>query len=263
MGLVIAVGAFATPALAQASAGGSGETFAVAAIRQSGPDAVREIKFLPGGHFVARNATVRLLIKIAYSLNDDEVSGGPGWIGMTHFDIDAKADALGASDSNDPTGILRNRQLLLQNLLRDRFQLKLRAEMKDMATFALVPAKSGPKLKPSVAQDGGSRFQGNVGTMVATNANMDQLANALSDWVGHPVKNMTGIGGKYDLRLEWTPDQPTQPQGDSAGAQASSAYSAGPTIFTALQQQLGLSLQSRKSSALCEVVESVQLPSGN
>jgi bla regulator protein blaR1 len=95
-----------------------------------------------------------------------------------------------------------------------------------------------------------------------TNATLDQFANAVSDWVRQPVLNQTGLDGKYDIRLEWTPDQPVA-TADSTGGTLDQPNNAGPTIFTALQQQLGLSLQPRKNQALCKVVDRVQLPSEN
>jgi bla regulator protein blaR1 len=232
-------------------------TFAVAVVKPSGQDSDRVIKFSPGGRLTARYATVRLLIKIAYDLNDDELTGGPAWIGLKRFDIDATPDAPDG-DLVDP---VRNRQRL-QALLADRFQLDLRSEMRMMSTYALVVAKSGPKLKKSQAQDGLTQFHANAGEVMLINATLDQFANAVSDWVGQPVLNQTGLNGKYDLRLEWTPDRPAA-MADSAGGPVNEPANSGPTIFTALQQQLGLALQSRKNQALCKIVNRVQLPSEN
>jgi uncharacterized protein (TIGR03435 family) len=245
-------------ALGQAPASADSVSFDVASIKPSGPDSGNglSVKFLPD-RFVAKNASVRLLIKIAYNLNDDEVSGGPSWIGMKKFDIDAKRDAA-ATSSTDKA----QTRLMLQNLLRDRFKLRLRPEMKEMSTFALVVAKGGPKLKKSPTPDGDAYFQGGLGHITASNATLDQLAAAVEDWVGHPVENMTGLDGKYDFKLEWTPDQATPPA-DAVGSQPTPPDYSGPTIFTAVQQQLGLSLQSRKIQAPCQIVESVELPSEN
>ncbi|HKO20941.1 MAG TPA: TIGR03435 family protein [Acidobacteriaceae bacterium] len=250
-------------------------TFAVAAIKPSASDTGRSIKFLPGGRFVATGANVRLLIKVAYNLNDDQVSGGPSWIGMKRFDIDAKPDAptgdaptstdAAAVSDADKTRVQDVTHLRLQALLEDRFHLKLRSEMKEMNTYALVVAKSGPKLTKAADPAAAPHFQGSSGALVATSASMDQLAGAMSDWVGHPVLNFTGIGGRYDFRLTWSPDQPVQwaMPGGSLSAPPPSQDTGGPTIFTALQQQLGLSLQSRKAKTLFETVENVQLPSEN
>ena len=232
-------------------------SFAASVVKRSPSDSVRSIKFSPGGRLSARNATVRLLIKIAYDLNDDELTGGPAWISSKRFDIDATPDAPDGAVVDQ----LRNRQRL-QGLLADRFQLDLRSEMRMMSTYALVVAKSGPKLKKSQAPDEPTQFHANAGEVLLTNATLDQIANAVSDWVRQPVLNQTGLDGKYDLRLEWTPDQPVA-TADSTGAPPDQPANAGPTIFTALQQQLGLSLQSRKNLALCKVVNRVQLPSEN
>jgi uncharacterized protein (TIGR03435 family) len=236
--------------------------FAASVIKPSGPASGNglSVKFLPGGRLVARNANVRLLIKIAYNLNDDEVTGGPAWIGLKHFDIDATTDA--AVDSSGMVDKERN-HLLLQGLLQDRFQLRLRSEMRQMSTYALVVAKGGPKMTLSATQDGDAHILGGLGHITAANASLDQLAAAVEDWVGHPVKNLTGLDGKYDFKLEWTPDQAMVAGGAGGGAATDPADYSGPTIFTAVQQQLGLSLEARKTDSLCEVVESVELPSEN
>jgi uncharacterized protein (TIGR03435 family) len=97
-------------------------TFAVSVVKPSGPDSVRSIKFSSGGRFTARNASVRLLIKIAYDLTDDELTGGPAWIGLKRFDVEATPDV----PDGDVVDQVRNRQRL-QGLLADRFQLDLRS----------------------------------------------------------------------------------------------------------------------------------------
>ena len=223
---------------------------------------------------MATDANLRLLIKVAYNLNDDQVSGGPSWIGMKHFDIDAKPDApVGDAPTSADTAQVSDADknpmqdlthLRLQALLEDRFHLKLRSEMKEMNTYALVVAKKGPKLTKAANPAAAVHFQGSAGSLVATSASMDQLAGAMSDWVGHPVVNLTNLDGRYDLRLTWTPDQSAPQSQDASGVTpAPPADTGGPTIFTALQQQLGLSLQSRKSKALFETVENVELPTEN
>lgn len=233
-------------------------SFEVATIKPSGPDSGSglSVHFLPGGRFAVRNASIRLLIKIAYNLNDDEVSGGPSWISSRKFDIDAKADATTMDPS--ATGNTQTR-LRLQVLLKDRFKLRLRREMKEMSTYALVVAKSGSKLTKSPTSETTVHFQGAQGNINASNATLDQLAAAVEDWVGHPVQNMTELDGRYNFKLQWTPDQ-TAP---NAGSPPTPPDDSGPSIFTALQEQLGLRLQARKIQAPCEFVESVELPTEN
>jgi bla regulator protein blaR1 len=234
-------------------------TFAVSVVKASGPDSpTRSVHFLPGGRFTAQGVNVRLLIKIAYNLNDDELIGGPAWTGIKRFDIDAAPD----SPDGDAVDMPRN-QLRLQALLADRFQLQMRDEMKTMSTYALVVAKGGPKLKPPQTPSAKMQAHSNTGQLFLTNATLDQFANAVSDWVGHPVLNKTGLDGNYDLRLQWTPDQPSTAADTTDPPANQPAYSSGPTIFTALHQQLGLSLELHKSQALCKVVEGVEMPSEN
>jgi uncharacterized protein (TIGR03435 family) len=247
-----------TPAqtVATTSANSDRPTFAVSVVKPSQSATSRNIQFQPGGRVVIRGASVRLLIKIAYNLNDDELTGGPAWIGLDRFDIDATPDAPDGSKVD----MDRNRARL-QGLLADRFQLKMRDEMRMMSTYALVVAKGGPKLKKSETQDLPMQAHANGGQLLFTNATLDQFANAVGDWVGQPVLNQTGLDGKYDLRLEWTPDAPVA--GGPVDTAASQAASSGPTIFTALQQQMGLSLQARKNQAHCKVVEQVERPAAN
>jgi Protein of unknown function (DUF3738) len=125
------------------------------------------------------------------------ISGGSAWIGTKQFDVDATPDV----PDGDVVDQVRNRQRL-QGLLADRFQLDLRSEMRMMSTYALVIAKSGPKLKKSQTPDAPTQFHANAGEVFLTNASLDQFANAVSDWVRQPVLNQTGLDGKYDLRLE-------------------------------------------------------------
>src|SRR6202041_4060189 len=108
----------------------------------------------------------------------------PTWIRLKRFDIDPKPDV----PDGDLVDQVRNRQRL-QGLLADRFQLDLRSEMRMMSTYALVVAKSGPKLKKSQTPDTPTQFHANAGEVSLTNATLDQFANAVSDWVRQPAPN--------------------------------------------------------------------------
>ncbi len=246
-----------------ARAEASSPAFAVSAIKASGPASGNgmSIKFLPGGTFIARNATVRVLIKIAYNLNDEQLGGGPTWTAFKRFDIDAKPDLPvgGANLSQQESQNLNH--LLLQGLLSDRFHLKLRTETRDMSLYALVVAKGGLKLKRSTSADTVAHVTARVGSIQATNATMDDIARELDDKGAHPTENHTGLDGRYDFKLEWTPAQSQGPA--SAASAVPDAGDPGPDLFTAVQQQLGLKLEPRKSSAAYEVIESVEQPSEN
>ena len=156
-----------------------------------------------------------------------------------------------------------NRQLL-QGLLSDRFKLKLRTETKDMPTYALVIGKSGPRLKPAQRVAGNPQITWRPGLITGQGASLDDLAKGLQEAVRHPVENLTALNGAYDFRLEWAPDQgmtATDPP-DPAG-QLNDAADSGPTLFSALQQQLGLRLDRRNTKAPYEAIESVELPAEN
>ena len=265
MGLALSVAGQTVAGQTVAGQTGAAPAFAVSAIKVSGPASGngRSVKFLPGGRFSARNVTLRILIKIAYDLNDDQLAGGPAWTAFKGFDVDAKPDTP-ASDGN-MTALERQqyRQALLQGLLRERFQLKLRSDTKDMTVYVLDVGRGGPKLKDSQAAPAGSPInpiRGGSGSLAATGASMADLANELNETVGHPVEDLTGLKGRYDFKLEWTPDSSAVATGPAA---ASGAGDTGPDLFTAIQQQLGLKLEARKRMAAYEAIESVQLPQEN
>jgi len=224
------------------------------------------VKFLPGGHFLAQGVTLRVLTKIAYNLNDDQLSGGPTWTAFKRFDIDAKPDASAMERSRSMTTdqLKTYSRQLLQSLLNDRFKLKLRTAMKDMPTYALVVGKSGPRLKPAHGVAGNPQVTWRPGLITGQGASMDGLTQQLEEAVRHPVQNLTGLNGAYDFRLEWAPDQgmvaanPLNP-----ASQQADAADSGPTLFSALQQQLGLRLDRRNTRAPYEAIESVELPTEN
>ena len=242
-------------------------SFAVSAIRPSTPSSGSglSIKFLPGGTLVARNATLRVLIKIAYNLNDDQLSGGPGWAAFRRFDIDAKPDMPAAGQDQNKTAqeSQHENQLLMRSLLSDRFHLQLRSETRDMSIYVLVVADGGLKLKASTGSDSNAHVIARAGAIHGINASMDDIARELGDKAGHPVENRTGVGGRYDFNLEWTPDSPFGVASLASGAAPSDAGDSGPDLFTAVQQQLGLKLEARKSSAPYDVIVGVQEPTEN
>jgi uncharacterized protein (TIGR03435 family) len=226
-------------------------SFEVASIKPSDPDTRLKVDFAPGGRLLVAHATLRFLIKIAYDISDDQISGGPGWINSTRFDVQGKPP--NATGSNPET------HLRLQRLLSDRFQLEMRKESKPMPTFALVVAKGGPKMKrDSSPGDAELKTGDGRGVLLATRVGMPALAGFLNEGqTGRPVTDMTGLQGKFDFRLEWTPDA------SLGGAPATPVDPGGISIFTALQQQLGLRLDPRTGASNYFVVTRAELPSAN
>ncbi len=239
--------------------------FDVASIKPSNPDSPLKVDFAAGGRLVISHATLRFLIKIAYDVGDDQIVGGPGWINSKRFDLEGKPLT---PYGGDPATMTQDQilvfhgptRLRLQRLLADRFQLELQRESQAMPIFVLVPGKNGPKLKPSVTT-GNPQITFNHGILQAKGMDMETLARFLSEGqTGRPVIDETGMAGKFDFRLEWTPDPSLDPL---QAANQTAPADAGISIFTALQQQLGLKLEPRTSPADTLVVKRAQLPSAN
>jgi bla regulator protein blaR1 len=233
--------------------------FEVASIKPSAPDSNLKVEFAPGGKLFITNATLRFLIKIAYDIGDDQLAGGPRWIGSRRFDLAATPERpLGG----DPKSMAPDQILLFHKPVR----LELRRESTRMPIFALVVARGGPKKLTVTKSTGDPQLNAKSGNGVlhAVGVDMATLAKFLSEGqTGRPVVDMTGLKGKYDFHLDWAPDtsQNSLPADSAANRQAPDA--GGISIFTALQQQLGLKLDARTDAADRLVVVRAELPSAN
>ena len=230
-------------AFAQASA----PTFEVASVKPSNTPTGSSSWHSRTGYLVIRNQTLNDLIRIAYQLKADSVSGGPNWITSDRFDIEARS-----------TGPAKDPELLamLQTLLAERFQLKLQRSTKLVPGYALVVAKGGLKIRPVEA--GGSKTNTGRGKMIAERTSMDKLAEMLARTIGAPVVNMTDTAGVFTYQLEWSPESTqvsARPDVDDAALGAS--------LFTVLQQQLGLKLEPRKEPIQVLIVEKAERPEAN
>jgi len=187
------------------------------------------------------NMTLRSIIQMAYGIRGYQFSG-PDWLESVRFNITART----------PEGYTRDQlKPMLQNLLAERFKLTVHRDRKQVAGYALVAAKGGPKLKPGAADR--SYFTVRPGLISCTRASMDELASALTGRLDRPVANQTELSGVYDLKLEWTPDA------DLAGGDAApAADQQWPSLFTALRDQLGLRLDTNKVTVEVVVVDHVE-----
>ena len=265
-------------------------TFEVASVKanKSGDNRIG-IGFQPGGRFRATNVPLRELISAAYGTPQPlpvfQITGGPKWIESDRFDIVAKAPGDPQPGPNGPPTAMF---AMLRTLLADRFQLILHRESKEMAIYALVPARAdgklGPQLKPAAtdcaAMMAAARGRGAPppppapgermpcgmrmfpGNLSGGSSSMVQLTNVLARFVSRTVVDQTGLAGNYDLDLQWTPDQMPQGRGDPPpGAPALPAIDPnGPSIFTAVQEQLGLKLESTKGPVSVVVIDRVEHP---
>jgi bla regulator protein BlaR1 len=242
--------------------------FEVAAIKPSSPDAHgSSILTDKVGGLNAENIPLRAMITMAYGIRDFQLSGGPGWVGTDHYDIIAKPEkAVSAAPPPDEGPMSDDQRKIrdaqwkdrVRNLLAERFGLVVHKETKDEQTYVLTVAKGGPKLTVVTMPGGRQGISGNRGRSQGFAATMGLMAMNLSNNVGRPVVDKTGLTEKYDWVLEWTPDMP------AAGPDAPQPVdSPGPTIFTALQEQLGLKLESSKGPVETYVIDKVDRPSEN
>jgi bla regulator protein blaR1 len=231
--------------------GTAGPKFEVASIKPADPNLPGfGIRTAPGGRYIATGVTVKFLIAQAYGVMEFQVSGGPGWIANERYEINAKQES---GLENKPGQMA----LLLQGLLADRFQLKLTHETKELPIYALVVAKGGSKLKENTVEGGMS-----MGPRMITVKGMGigSFTKQLSQQLGRPVLDRTGLTSRYDFKLEWTPDSaPTFEAKEGAPAVDSTA----PSLFTALQEQLGLKLESTRGPVEILVIDHAEKPSEN
>jgi uncharacterized protein (TIGR03435 family) len=225
------------------------------------------------GSLRASNVTLRRLITRSYRLLDFQVIGGPDWIGTERFDIEARAEAgamppPGTADSVARENIMAG---MIQSLLEERFQLKSHREMRELPVFALTLGKDGSKLQSTVEgrpgpggiTNGSTHTNGTAAgvEMSGSGVSIDRLVGLLASQVGRPIIDKTNLAGTYDFSLKFAPPQPTSV---AAGANADSATEpVGPSLFTAIQEQLGLKLESTKGPVEVLVIDSVQKPTEN
>ncbi len=236
-----------------------GQEFEAASIKPSAPAPMGTfrigIQMLPGGRVSMSGVTVKILIQRAYGVRDFQIVGGPGWLGSERYDITAKPEGAATPDQV---------KLMTQALLADRFQLKFHRETKELPTYALVVAKSGPKFHAAEDAPGsdkarGTRISMERGQFTLQGAPVSALTNQLGQILGRSVIDKTELAGNYDFKLEWTPDDGPR----AADGEHPVADTTGVSIFTALQDQLGLKLEATKGPVEILVIERVEKASEN
>jgi len=260
----------ASAALAQP---GTPPKFDVVSIKPAAGDPCMCLNTTPGGRIRATSMTLKFLIQMVYRVQDFQVLGGPPWFSSVRYDIEAKSD---------PPAKDREVAAMLRQLLADRFQLVFHREMRESRVYALVLAHKDRKLgtgmveseegsctppdptkpaeasgKPNCGQGWGTRkkFRG-------SSVSADYLANSLSTVLRNKVVDKTGLTGKYDITLDWTPDDRVgfSPPPDQAKAAEESGLA---DLFGAVQQQLGLKLEPQKGSVEVLVIDRAEKPLEN
>jgi uncharacterized protein (TIGR03435 family) len=239
-----------------------GQTFEVASIKPAEPGARGMGVSRPdGGRVNMKNVTLRLLITMAWDIRDHQLLGAPAWFDTEHFDILAK------SETEIPQTMEGGKTLMamVRAMVVERFGLAFHRENKEMPIYALVVGKNGPKL---AACEPGSQnsLMMSRGKIEGKNMKMVDLARILTNPLGRTVVDKTGLTGDYDFTVAWSPDlnENMTPKGMPAEAPKEGAsMPEGPSIFTALQEQLGLRLESQKGPVEMFVVERAERPSAN
>lgn len=283
--VVLAAGA-GTRLLAQAGQPADTAAFEVASVKinKSGDNRVG-IGFAPGGRFRATNVPLRELISAAYGqpqpLAAFQITGGPKWIETDRFDIVAQAAGDPQPGRDGPPPVMFP---MLRNLLADRFQLAVHRETRDSPIYALTLARPDGRLgsqfhaastdcaalmarggrgAPPPPQTPGERMPCGMrmfpGSLSGGSVSMAQLSNVLARFVNRTVVDKTGLTGNYDLDLQWTPDQMPQGRGDLPPG-VPTIDPNGPSIFTAVQEQLGLKLESSRGPVQVVVIDRVEHP---
>jgi uncharacterized protein (TIGR03435 family) len=229
----------------------------VAVIKPSRPDAQNRGYSLASGRIQSMNTTVANLITFAYDLHERQIVNGPAWMGSDKYDVTAKPDADGQPN-------LDQAKALFRNLLAERFHLKFRRDKKELSVYAIVvPAKSKHKLISSAPEGEGPYMMfPRAGYLPAKKATMTEFAQVMQRAVlDRPVVDQTGLQGRFDFTLNWTPDE-FQFLGLS-NLPAQNRDQPAPNLFEAFEQQLGLKLEATRTLAEVLVIDSVDRPSEN
>jgi uncharacterized protein (TIGR03435 family) len=225
-------------------------TFDVATIRVTGPssDGHTHINYPPGDRFSATNITLLALMQWAYNMPEKQILDGPAWLASTRFDFQAKADPDQIKDLT-PEQDRDLKRRMVQALLAERFHLAVHQETRTLPAYDLILAKGGSKLQLPKSNGksigtGRTHFNGEGLTMTL-------IAEELARITGRVVVDKTNLAERYDLKLQWA--------SDDAPATDNSA----PSLFTAVQEQLGLKLEPAKEAAPVLVIDHVDLPTAN
>lgn len=253
--------------------------FEVASVKPAKPgDTGGGVRFLPGGVFRGVNVPLNFLILNIYGLRDFyQLVGDPQAMAVIADGANARYEIEAHADPSATEAQMRE---MVKALLADRFRLKVHNETRDLPVYALIPAKGGIKVKPA-AGSGNSRFPGGAfvsmdrGWIQGNAVKMDTLLQVLTRNTDRPVIDKTGFADPFDFRLTWTPDTgaPTDATGDGLcpASFAQGQQKLGlqpetwncPSIFTAVQDQLGLKLDPQKAPVDVLVIDHVERPSAN
>jgi uncharacterized protein (TIGR03435 family) len=224
-------------------------SFEVATIKPSNSGGLTYKRFLISGgrRLITNNTTLNDLIAWGYVLHAKQIIGGPAWAATDKYDLQAEQDGQGLPSTQQWKG-------MVQKLLADRFKLTFHPDRREIPVYVLTAAKNGPKLTKSQGDPNGlpGLLVRPTGELDLSNGTTASLAELLQRSVlDRPVVDQTGLAGKYDITLKWTP------------ADAQPGADAPPDLYTAIQEQLGLKLVATKALDEVLVIDHVERPSEN
>jgi uncharacterized protein (TIGR03435 family) len=221
------------------------QSFDVASVRPHPQEDDRfGVKMPAEGQFRATGATAKVLLMLAYDVQETQIVGAPDWVDSVKWDIEAK------SESDKHT--VEETRRMLQSMLQERFSLGMHRETQQRSAYVLTVAKGGSKFK--AATEGATNIRVAAGSIRLERGGIAQMTQVLSTALGRPVIDRTGLAGTYDLTLQWDDaprDQPAAPGRDYG------------SVFTAMQEQLGLQLESQQVPVDVVVIERIERPSQN
>jgi len=267
---IVALVLLTSAVLASSGQAQNAPAFEVVSVKPSAAQNDQTTSFVqPGARYTAINVTLRMLVKTAYGVHDDQIAGGPAWIETERFDIAAKGEG------NPPGNVFRDQaRLMLRQTLADRFKLVLRTERREIPIYALVVARDDGRFGPQLTRSDASECNGpekavptapnaaepnppmpcgsgfsRAAHVAARGMEFSTLATNISNWADRVVVDRTGLMSKFDWDLQWTME-PLTPDATRPGV----------SLFTALREQLGLRLEPRRGPVDVLVVNHVERP---
>ncbi len=231
---------------------GQAPEFEVAAIKPGDPSATVSMN-RSANRFTTSNTSLEMLVLWAYDIRGDRVFGKPNWLDSVRYDVVAKAP-----EDSPVIGAIPLMRRMMQSLLTARFKLAVHRETRELPTYVMVVGKTGPKIHLADAAETAvtprNPFSMTMrGRLNGTQVSTAMLAKVLSDQLGNAVEDQTGLKGVFDFTLQWSPDTETQFRGTEGGS-----GQAGVSIFAAIQEQLGLKLESRKGPVEVLVIDHIE-----
>ncbi len=251
VGGVVARGQDAAPKADAPMAKEADPDWEVATVKPSDPDDKNAGFRMKGSRLTIERKTVKDLLMVGYGMHEKQLVGMPGWAESDHWDINGVPDVPGHPS-------LKQMQSMVRKLLAERFGFKMHMEKREMAVYGLTVAKGGPKLEKSKVNNPNGMSEndhdnGGQRGVNMTNATMGEFALVMEFEMDRPVVDQTGLTERYDFKLTWTYDDSKVPTDGTAA----------PSLFTAIQEQMGLKMEPVKASADVMVIDKVERPSAN